>query len=142
MAEQGYSHDTEKNKATAVEVMSMTGMLSRAAIAVNVSRQTLYNWMKKDEQFKQDMEEARECGIEMLEDSCMARALEGVAEPVYQNGRCVGHKTKHSDQLAMFMLRANKPEKYRERYDVNLSGTVSLAEKLEAAHGRVRDRED
>jgi hypothetical protein len=41
-----------------------------------------------------------------------------------------------SDSLLMFMLRAHLPDKYRERQDVNLTGTIDIASAILAARKR------
>src|SRR5262249_4954507 len=50
------------------------------------------------------------------------RALVGWDEPVYQGGKLVGHIRKFSDTLLIFALKAERPEKYRERYEPRSEG--------------------
>ena len=42
----------------------------------------------------------------------------GIDEPVYQGGALVGTRRFFSDTLAIFLLKAHRLEKYRERYGV------------------------
>jgi len=61
-----------------------------------------------------------------------------VREPVLdENGE---HKVaavrKYSDTLAIFLLKAHNPDKYRDRQDINLSGQVEIASAIVAARKR------
>lgn len=52
-------------------------------------------------------------------------------------GRLVPSTVKeYSDQLAMFMLKAHRPDKYRERSDVNVTGSIDIATSILAARKR------
>ena len=39
----------------------------------------------------------------------------GVPKPVYYQGKLIGHVPHYSDALLMFLLRAHRPEIYRDR---------------------------
>ena len=45
------------------------------------------------------------------------RGFEGGEEPVYQGGKLVGTKRRFSDNLAMFRLKGEMPNKYREVHE-------------------------
>ncbi len=51
----------------------------------------------------------------MLEDEAIRRARDGVTIPVFYAGKEVGAIRRPSDTLLMFLLRAHRPERYRER---------------------------
>ena len=42
------------------------------------------------------------------------RALTGVEEPVYYKGEAVDRTAKYSDTLLIFLLKAHRPEKFRD----------------------------
>ena len=50
----------------------------------------------------------------------------GWDEPVYRDGVLVGSIRKHSDTCLIFILKARRPEKYRDRHEVDTkhSGVV------------------
>ena len=50
-----------------------------------------------------------------LEDEARRRALQGVEKPVFREGRQVGTVTEYSDTLLIFLLKARRPEKFRDR---------------------------
>ena len=61
-------------------------------------------------------------GISALEDEAHRRAFEGVPEPVFHQGVECGSVRKYSDTLAIFLLKAHRPEKYRENSRMELTG--------------------
>jgi hypothetical protein len=53
------------------------------------------------------------------------RAVEGVEEPIYApSGKYLGSKTLYSDKLLEMLMKADSPEKFRERKEVAVTGTV------------------
>jgi len=53
-------------------------------------------------------------GIDSWEDEAARRAFEGFERPIFQQGLHVGSERQFSDTLATLLLKAAKPEKYRE----------------------------
>jgi hypothetical protein len=68
-----------------------------------------------DEAFARAWEDALEQGTDSLEDEARRRALQGVEKPVFREGRQVGTVTEYSDTLLIFLLKARRPEKFRDR---------------------------
>lgn len=91
-----------------------------------ISKPAAYAWRKEDKDFAAAWDDAVETGTDLLEDEARRRAQDGVEKPVYQGGECVGHVREYSDTLMIFLLKARRPEKYRERHDVNHGGTVGV----------------
>lgn len=91
--------------------------ISAAAKAAGVARQTPYKWRSDDKEFEERWVSSLETGTDALEDEARRRAHDGVKRPVYHGGKRVGYVQEHSDQLMMFLLRARRPEKYRERFE-------------------------
>jgi hypothetical protein len=102
------------------------GVISRAAEAAGIARQTHYDWMNNDPEYVEAFKQAEEEAAESLEAEARRRALEGWEEPVYYKGRVVGSVRKYSDTLLMFMLKGAKPEKYKERAEVKHEGEISV----------------
>ena len=86
-----------------------------------------------------------ETGLDALEDEAMGRAKEGCARFVVSGGKVVMHpetgepltERVFSDTLAMFLLKARRPDRYRERSSVDLTVAGDLAARMEAARKRV-----
>ena len=64
-------------------------------------------------------------GTDALEDEALRRAFHGSERPVFQGKELVGYVRDYSDTLLIFMLKARRPEKYRERFTPQ---STSLAE--------------
>src|SRR5690349_20966768 len=76
--------------------LRMHGMVTQAAIEAGIHRNTAYFERQRDPEFAKEWEEALDRGVDMLEDVAKKRAFEG------------------SDVLLIFLLKAHRPEKYRE----------------------------
>ena len=102
--------------------LAETCNVGRACRAVGISRQTAYNWREADPDFALAWERAMKAGLLALEDEAHRRAFEGTDEPVFYKGDECGSVRKYSDTLAIFLLKAHAPEKYRENTRMALTG--------------------
>lgn len=93
------------------------GTVLAAAEASNVHRQSHRNWMANDPRYAAAFEAAKDESIERMEHEARRRAVAGWEEPVYHQGQVVGTVRKFSDLLLIFMLKAARPEVYRERFE-------------------------
>ena len=93
-----------------------------ATVLAKIGHTAVYERREKDPVFAQAWAEALEQGTQVLEEEARRRALVGVTEPVFYKGEVCGEVQKYSDTLLIFMLKARRPEVYRERFDV--SGNV------------------
>lgn len=119
-----YRFTNEKKKNVFLNnLISCGGNIGRAAAKSGITRQTHYNWLKEDARYAAVYEnDVRPQAISVLEDEAQRRAT-GFEEDVYYKGRKVGTVTKYSDKLMEILLKANAPEKYRERSEVkNVDG--------------------
>ena len=105
---------------------SRCGNILRAAKSVKVGRRTVYNWLAADEQFGQRYEEALEDALDELEEEARRRAVDGVDRPVYQGGKKVGSIREYSDTLLIMLLKAKRPETFRERHEHTAKGGAPL----------------
>lgn len=103
--------------------LAETGIVARACKAVGISRQTAYGWRDDIPEFAAAWDKALAVGITALEDEAHRRGFEGVDEGVYHQGVLVDTQRKYSDTLAIFLLKAHKPEKYRERTNVDVTSS-------------------
>lgn len=78
--------------------------------AVGLSHSDLSQRIRDDEKFAKEFALAFDDGLDSMEDEVVRRAMVGFDEPVFQMGRCVGHKTRYSDSLLMFHLEAHRPK--------------------------------
>lgn len=105
-----------------LEELAKGWSVTHSAEKAGFSRQTAYKYRELDEQFRTDWDDAIERGTDRLEDAMEKRAVDGVMKPVYQGKELVGHVQEYSDSLAMFMAKARRPDKFRERSTVSHTG--------------------
>lgn len=113
---------TLKKRGQFLETLRDVPNVTAAAHLIGMSRRALYNIREADEEFKKDWDDAVDEGVELIERELHRRAVEGVEKTFYKNGEKTGSVTEYSDVLLMFMLKAVRPDKYRERYDVTSDG--------------------
>lgn len=123
-------------RAAFLATLSKTGQITAAAKSAGVVPRTAYNWRDGDPEFKKAWELALEDAADMLESVAIKRASVGVLKPVYQGGVKVGNVREYSDGLMTLLLKAHKPEKYRERSDVHVTGSLEISERLRKARER------
>ena len=116
---------TPQKKGKFLKMLAETADVSRSSKYAGVSRNTPYEERKRDPEFASAWEEALNTAIDALEAEARRRALNGVEEPQFYKGEVCGHVRRYSDNLLMFILKAHRPEKYRER--VEHSGKIESA---------------
>src|SRR5689334_17255625 len=91
-----------------LELLSESGNVRASCAALDLCRSTLYEWRRHDADFAAAWDSALERGADGLEDEARRRAMAG------------------SDLLLIFLLKALRPEKYRERSQVDINKSVTL----------------
>jgi hypothetical protein len=112
-------------KAVFVDSFAKCGIVSAAARVAGISRQHAYRAAKSDTEFAAAWAEAREEAADELEFEARRRAKDGVVRPVYQGGKKVGEVTEYSDTLLIFLLKALRPEVFRDNARVVVAGDQS-----------------
>ena len=88
---------TAERKLLCVDVLVRTGgNISKAAELLGTTRQNIHRWAQTDPAFRELFEHALEYGTDNLEESYYQRAISG------------------SDRATEFLLKARRPEKYRD----------------------------
>jgi len=95
---------TNEKKARFLKTLRETGVVSQACDAADLGRTTAYEWRDSDEEFAQQWDEA------------LSACIEDAEAEAWKRGRL------KSDLLLMFMLKAHKPELYRETTRVEQTG--------------------
>lgn len=103
-------------------VLRASGIVRHACEAAGVSRTTAYDRRERHPDFAAAWDEAMEDACDLLEAEARRRALEGVEKPIFWQGEQVATVREYSDTLMTLVLKAHRPEKYRERVDSRLSG--------------------
>jgi hypothetical protein len=104
-----------------------------AAAAATIGRSTAYEWRDADPKFAKAWDDAVEAGTDALEDEAVRRAYSGTDELVFYQGQQCGVIRRYSDTLLIFMLKARRPEKFKERpVRLSLPEIASAADVLKA----------
>lgn len=97
---------TPEWEAPFLDALREFGIVKHAAEEARVARRTVYSRREKNEEFRAAWTYALEEACDILEFEARKRAIEG------------------SDRLLEFLLKAHRPEKYRDRHQIDLSGKV------------------
>jgi hypothetical protein len=113
-----------------LEAFATYGSIRGTARALGCSPSTHYARINADPEYAKAFAEAEEAAVQHLESVAWLRATEGVPRKKFWQGLpIIDTKTReqyvereYSDQLLMFLLRANRPAKYRERFEAGRPG--------------------
>ena len=98
----------------------------KAIDLVDASRKTLYQWRKADKEFDADWHEAKEEGLDRLEDELDRRGFRGMKIPKTVAGKRVD-VTQYDTTAAIFRMKAERREKYSDRHLLQTSGNMHLS---------------
>lgn len=104
--------------------LTMGDSIQSSAQRAEISRKTVYEWRKTDEEFAVAWDEALEAGVERLEDAAYNRALEG------------------SDTLMIFLLKAKRPKVYSDRQRLEHTGVDGGPISIKTIERRIVDPSD
>jgi hypothetical protein len=104
---------------TFIDTYAKTGRVNRACEVAHIAHKTHYRKLE-DPVYRQAFEKAEQQVGQMLEDTAVERALDG------------------DNHLLLALLKRFRPEAYRERVSAEVSGTISLVDRMTAAVERVR----
>lgn len=106
---------TEEKQRRFIEVLADTGLVSDAAKAVGMTRESAYKLRRAPHgaAFARAWDAARLHAGSFLEDVAFERAVEGVEHNVFNEyGEVICTKRVYNDRLLTFLLRHLKPERY------------------------------
>lgn len=103
-----------------------SGNVSKASRDAGVQKSTHYQW-KSNPVYMEAFEAAHEIACDALEWEARRRAIDGVLKPVYHRGKVVGEVVEYSDALLMFLLRAERRQKFNPSKDAAGEGTLLVA---------------
>ncbi len=109
-------------KTVFIEKLKASPNVSVAAKAAGINRTYAYKLRGEDAEFAASWDEAVESSTDAAEAEAYRRAVKGTIKPVFHMGKKVGGIREYSDTLLIFLLKAHRPEKYREPVRVVGSG--------------------
>lgn len=98
---------TDRARTTFLEQLAETCNVSHSARVAGMSRNAAYSWRADDAEFERDWDEAIEQAVDKLEKVAWDRASK-------EDGG--------SDRMLEILLKAHRPEKYREKQALELTG--------------------
>lgn len=103
--------------------LSKTGNVSAACRKAKISRTIAYRYRDESEEFAAKWLDSIETATDELEAEAWRRAVRGVRRPVgWYKGMPGGYIQEYSDTLLVLLLKANRPDKFRENVDVTSGG--------------------
>lgn len=99
------ANGTDRARETFLEVLRDRCNVSEACRAANIPRRTAYNWRAEDGEFAEAWADAADEAADVLEGVAWDRATNG-----------------QSDRMLELLLKAHRPEKYKDRVVNELSG--------------------
>lgn len=131
----GIRHPTKR---AFLEAFARSGVVGVAAKAVDMHRSTHGKWMHEEgpeaDAYREAFDQAKDAAADLLEATAINRAVRGTRRLVLHEGKPVlienldtGEmerlwEVKYSDTMLIFMLKAARPEKFRERYEFSGPG--------------------
>ena len=106
---------TAELRARFFEHLAESCNVTLSAQAIGMSRGHMHNLRRNDKAFAKDWDNAIEIATDALEHAARKRAMDGYQRPIYQRGELVGYEPCYSDQLMITLLKAHRPEKFRDK---------------------------
>lgn len=103
---------------------SETGNVRAACTSARIGRQTFYDLRDRSDEFRTRLKDAKDDACDALELESRRRAKDGVTKTIFYKGVPIGTEHEYSDTLMIFLLKAHRPEIYRETINQNHGGTI------------------
>jgi hypothetical protein len=134
---------TRERQKRFLRALAETGIVSIAVEIAGTSRTRVYELRKRDAAFAKAWEDAEEKAADALEAEAWRRAVAGVQKPLVSAGKVVRDDDgqplairRYSDTLMLALLKARRPERFKDRAVVEHDIADGLADRLEAARQR------
>lgn len=138
------TQDVQVDQRRFLAAFRLGGLVQAACDATNVPRSSVYSWRERDPTFKVAFVDATKESVERLEGEAYLRATVGQEQPIIWKGQMqmVGLDAQGrpapagrpdlmvrqiplttrtpSDALLMFILKARRPQKYRDRMETKI----------------------
>lgn len=105
------------------------GIVTTAAEQVGISRKTHYQWLKEDEEYKQEVESLTDAALDYAESKLFEKitGVEVVSGYDKESGEPITYTQPPSDTAIIFYLKTKgKKRGYIERTEVEQSGGLSI----------------
>jgi hypothetical protein len=137
---------TKDRREAFLRALADTGIVTVAAGVAGITRARAYQVRKEDPVFAEAWEDAEERAADALEAEALRRAVVGVPVPLVSAGKVVRDDEgqplvirQFSDPLLITLLKARRPERFKDRTVIEHDISDRVAERLEAARLRALD---
>jgi hypothetical protein len=101
-----------------LDELAKTCNVALASDKAGVTRQTAYRHRRLFPRFAEKWDDAIDKGVDALYAEARRRGLEGVKKGIWHQGKRVGSERQYSDLLLIFLLKAHRPEQFRDNFDL------------------------
>ena len=109
-----------------LDVVRQWGNISLASRTIGFHYKSVYEYRTSHPEFAQAMAEALEEAYDRLEEAAWRRAVDGVPKPMVSAGKHVCDSIEYSDALLALLLKAHRPEKYKDKANLEVSGKLGV----------------
>jgi hypothetical protein len=97
-----------------IAALAESGCVTEAAASVGMAPKSAYRLRARPDAtyFRQAWDIALDFAVRRLSEAAFARALHGVATPVFYQGEQIGERRRYDERLTMFLLRYRDPVHY------------------------------
>jgi hypothetical protein len=122
-----------------LDAFAHCGTCTGAAKLSGVDDRRHRQWLEESEQYRKDFQVAKDRAADTLEAEARRRACEGYDDPIFFQGMQVGSVKRYSDLLMIFLLKAARPDTFRDYHSVNVKGSLDTHATVTVIH-EFRDR--
>ena len=108
-----------------IERLKATGNITLAAAGAGVTRQNVYQTRSRNKTFRRQWDEALDEAVDLLDGEARRRAT-GFKKVVWHAGKIVGEENAYDSALLMFLLKAHRPNLYRDNVKVEHAGGMDV----------------
>lgn len=143
----GVDTRTTGQRARFIEHLALTANVTASCAVAGFDRNAAYRMRDNDPEFAEAWKDALERAVDTLEAEAWRRARDGTEEYITckdglvfdQEGRPVMQR-KYSDTLMVTLLKAHRPDRFRDRSTVDVN-MANLSEAMDEARKRARGQE-
>jgi hypothetical protein len=103
-------------------------VIAFACRCVNVSDESVRKWRKLEPAFDEAVKRALEIGEDSVLEAALTRAVDGVPKAIFgKEDQIIGVEMKYSDGLAEMLLKGFRPQRFREKQQIEVTHGLSPA---------------
>lgn len=113
---------TNRARERFLQVLGESCNISEACRSAGIGRTMAYAWRADDPDFAAEWAIAEQKAFDRLEKEAWRRGVDGVDKPVVHKGEITDTYKEYSDRMLELLLKAHRPEKFKDRWEGQLTG--------------------